>query len=134
MLRSFELRLNVNRSQATVLEFVLADSCETYNAALQERIDAWKLQRKSISLYDQFKELTELRQDPRFATLTVEVQRDPLCRVDRAFRDFFRRCKAGEKPGHPPDCGVGDDAQQGPPGALGGGSRWRRALPLAFCF
>ncbi len=101
MLRCFELRLRVNRAQAAALEHVLADSCETYNAALQERKEAWKLQRKSVGYYDQCAELTELRKDPQFATIALEIQREPLRRLDRAFRAFFRRCKAGEKPGFP---------------------------------
>lgn len=102
MLRTFQYRLRPNKAQVAALEYVLADSCETYNAALQERRDAWRLQRKSISYYDQQAELTELRKDPRFAVIACDIQREPLRRVDRAFKDFFRRCKSGEKkPGFP---------------------------------
>lgn len=101
MFRSFQLRLNPNKAQRAALEHVLADSCETYNAALQERRDAWKLQRKSISYFDQCAELTELRKDPQFATIALDIQREPLRRVDRSFKAFFRRCKAGEKAGFP---------------------------------
>src|SRR6185437_79571 len=57
--------------------------------------------RKSVSLYDQMKELTELREDPAFQWMACDVQRDPLRRVDRAFKAFFRRCEAGEKHGFP---------------------------------
>ncbi len=101
MRRSYELRLNPNRAQVSTLEYILADSCETYNAALQERREAWKLQRKRITYYDQCAELTELRKEPQFASIGIEVQREPLRRVEAAFRAFFRRCKAGQKPGFP---------------------------------
>ncbi len=101
MLRSFELRLRVNRVQAAALSHVLVDSCETYNAALEERIGAWKLQRKSVGYYEQCAELTELRKDPQFARIALDIQREPLRRLDRAFKAFFRRCKAGQKPGFP---------------------------------
>jgi putative transposase len=84
-----------------MLERILADNCETYNACLQERKEAWKLQRKSVSLYEQFAELTELRQDQRFQWVACDIQRDPLRRVDRAFKAFFRRVKTGAKPGFP---------------------------------
>lgn len=84
-----------------MLTRVLADNAETYNAALQERRDAWKLERKSITYYDQQAELTELRKDPAFQWIACDIQRDPLRRVDLAFKAFFRRCKAGEKPGYP---------------------------------
>jgi len=94
MLRTFQFRLRPNAGQTAMLERILTDNCETYNAALQERRDAWKLQRKSISYRDQQNELTELRQDPTFQWLACDIMRDPLRRVDRAFKAFFRRVKA----------------------------------------
>lgn len=101
MIRSFELQLRPTTSQRRSFEYILADSCETYNAGLQERRDAWKLERKNIGYYDQCAELTELRKDPQFSVISIEIQREPLRRLDRAFGAFFRRCKAGEKPGFP---------------------------------
>jgi putative transposase len=101
MLRTFQFRLYPNATQRTALEFVLRDNCETYNAALQERRDAWKLERKAITYRTQQDELTVLRQDKRFTVVSCDIQRDPLRRVDRAFKAFFRRCKAGQKPGYP---------------------------------
>lgn len=101
MLRTFELRLKPKAAQRSELAHILADSCETYNAALQERRDAWNLCRKQISYYDQQAELTELRKDAQFAAIAVDIQREPLRRVDRAFKAFFRRLKAGQKPGYP---------------------------------
>ncbi len=93
MLRTFQFRLIPNSIQRTALARILADNCETFNACLQERIEAWKLQRKSITYRDQQNELTELRQDPAFQWIACDIQRDPLRRVDRAFKAFFRRCK-----------------------------------------
>ena len=101
MLRTFQFRLKPNAAQAAALTCILADNAETYNAALQERRDAWKLARKSISYRDQQNELTELRRDPRFQWMACDIQRDPLRRVDHAFKAFFRRIKAKEKPGFP---------------------------------
>jgi putative transposase len=101
MLRTFQFRLLPNAAQTAALTHILADNCETYNAALQERRDAWKLQQKSITWFDQSKELTELRKDATFRQIACDVMRDPLRRVDRAFKAFFRRCKGGEKPGFP---------------------------------
>jgi hypothetical protein len=46
-------------------------------------------------------ELMELRRDERFTVVACDIQRDPLRRVDRAFKAFFRRVKAGQKPGFP---------------------------------
>ena len=58
-----------------MLTRILADNAETYNAALEERIGAWKLQRKSINYRDQQSELTELRKDPAFQTGILRLQR-----------------------------------------------------------
>lgn len=85
------------------LDQTLALLCELGNAALQERRDAWKLQRKSISFYDQCKSLTEVRHDDPdgVGTVAVAVARGALQRVQRALEAFFRRVKAGAKPGFP---------------------------------
>lgn len=101
MMRSYELRIKPSKAQATAFDGILRDSQETYNAALQERIEAWRLCHKSIGLYDQCAELTALRQDPVFAVIAADIQREPLRRIDRAMKAFFRRVKAGEKPGFP---------------------------------
>lgn len=101
MMRTFELRLNPTKGQRSAFEEILRDSQETYNAALQERRDAWKLQRKRITYFDQCAELTELRKDPQFAVIAVDIQREPLRRVDHAFKGFYQRCKSGLKPGFP---------------------------------
>lgn len=102
MLRSYLLRLNPTKRQRADLERVLAISCELYNAALQERIEAWKLERKRITFYDQCKELTTLRRlDSDTAWLPTKIAREPLRRVHKAFRGFFERMERGERPGHP---------------------------------
>jgi putative transposase len=102
LLRTFELRLRPNAEQRRNLSSVLSISCELYNAALQERRDAWKICRKRIGYEEQTRQITELRKcDPETASLAVDIAREPLRRVDRAFQAFFRRCKHGEKPGYP---------------------------------
>jgi putative transposase len=70
--------------------------------ACEERRGAWKLCPKRITYYDQQPEVTELRKDRRFAKVAVDIQREPLRRVERAFQAFFRRVQAGPKPGYPP--------------------------------
>ena len=94
MLRTFQFRLRPNATQVAALTRILSDNVETYNAALQERRDAWKLARKSISYRDQQNELTELRRDPECLWMACDFMREPIRRVDRAFKAFFRRVKA----------------------------------------
>ena len=100
--KTFQLKGYLRKSGYLQLENVLPMCRILYNAALQERRDAWKMQRISISKFDQMKQLTLVRADfPGWATLDVSIGRGVLCRADRAFQAFFRRVKAGEKPGFP---------------------------------
>jgi len=56
----------------------------------------------NVTLYDQQKELTKLRAvDPEWAAIPAWVERSALTRLDRAFKAFFRRVKAGQMPGFP---------------------------------
>lgn len=76
--------------------------CQLYNAALEQRISAWKSQRKHVSKYDQQRQLTELRDsEPAWWNMSVWAQRSALYRLDRAFQAFFRRCRSGQTPGYP---------------------------------
>lgn len=77
--------------------------CDLYNAALQERIDAYRLAGKSIGFAAQCKSLTEIRADhPEYRALNAQSAQVTLKRLDLAFAAFFRRVKAGEKePGFP---------------------------------
>lgn len=97
MHRVFTLRLRPNKTQIAQFEYILDYNCETYNAALQERKEAWKLERKRITYFDQCQELAQLRKDPNFQIVASEIQRDPLCRVNKVFIEYFKRCKLGKK-------------------------------------
>ena len=74
-----------------------------YNAALEERRTAWESEQRGVTLYDQMKGLTSQRKDDPegLGSVAVKAERGMLMRLDRAFKAFFRRCKAGEKPGYP---------------------------------
>jgi hypothetical protein len=88
MLRTFQFRLQPNAGQRAMLERILADNCETYNACLEERIGAWKLQRKSITYRNQQDELTELRQDPAFQWIALMPSTDKA-KVAAANRKYY---------------------------------------------
>ncbi len=84
------------------LERVLESQRQLYNAALQERSDAWRLAGVSLSYIDQAKSLTVCRREiPEMAAMPVTIQRGTLKRLDDAFQGFFRRANAGQKPGSP---------------------------------
>ena len=100
--RKVTYRLYPSRSQDTALSEMLGLHQRLYNAALEQRIAAWRLQRKSLSAYDQMRDLTELRaDDERYAALNAQSAQVTLQRLHLAFSSFFRRCKKGETPGFP---------------------------------
>jgi putative transposase len=68
----------------------------------QERRDAYRIARKCISYTDQQNQLPEIKTIcPELGLIHSQVLQDVLRRLDKAFGAFFRRAKAGEKPGFP---------------------------------
>lgn len=100
--KNFKFRIYPNIAQIVRLENTLDLCRDLYNAAIQERRDAWRLNRVSISFFDQSKQLKDIRrQCPEYKKIQFRVCDQTLRHVDKTFRAFFRRCKAGEKPGFP---------------------------------
>lgn len=73
-----------------------------YNAALEQRITAWRRLRQHVTFAEQCRDLTELRADDElYAGLSAQSAQVTLKRLDLAFRAFFRRVEARQTPGFP---------------------------------
>lgn len=104
MRRSYKFLLRPTSRQAAMLGECLEDTRQLYNAALEERREAWRMGRRHITFYSQDAQLKDIRKaDPeRYGRWAFTCERAAIRRLDRAFRAFYRRCKAGEKkPGYP---------------------------------
>ena len=100
--QTFQFRAYTSGAGYVALDRVLAMQARLYNAALENRRTAWKQAGVSINYSAQCKELTDVRgDDPEMAAVSRRFQCGTLKRLDRAYKAFFRRDKAGEKPGHP---------------------------------
>lgn len=100
--RTYKYRIYPTVRLRHALEAQLSFACQLYNAALEERRYAWRGRRRTVTLYEQFRELTAVRAAKMGPPdMNCSAMRDPLRRLDRAFAAFFRRVKAGVKPGHP---------------------------------
>lgn len=79
------------------------DLCrELYNAALQERRDAWRIRGVSRTYADQCADLPDLKRAiPELKEINGQVLQDVLRRVDLTFRAYGRRRARGEKCGYP---------------------------------
>ena len=100
--RTYQFRVQLTSNGHSRLDERLRAHARLYNAALQERRDAWRMARVSLSFASQCRELTLVRQDdPEWEGELRRLAVGTLKRVDLAFAAFFRRVKAGETPGFP---------------------------------
>jgi len=98
----YKYRIYPSKRQVETLDAHLALCCELFNAALQERRDAWRLERKNVSRFDQIYQLPDIRKErPEIGGIQSQVLEDVITRVDKAFKAFFRRVKARQSPGYP---------------------------------
>jgi putative transposase len=102
MRKTFKYRIYPTRAQRTRMHKALSACCWLYNHLVGQRTFAWKKDKKSISLYDQHAIIPNLKEkNPDLGLVHSQVLQNAAVRVDLAFKAFFRRCKAGEKPGYP---------------------------------
>ncbi len=100
--RSYKYRLCPTRKQAQTLQWIVDRCRELYNAALQERRDAYRMAGKSINYYNQANQLPEIKEvREEYREIHSQVQQDVLKRVEKTYKRFFERCKRGETPGFP---------------------------------
>ena len=114
MLLTFCYRLLPSKRQHRALEAILESQRQLYNAALEERIGAYRKAGVTRSYVDQCKALTDWRRnDPDAAAVPLCLQRWTLKQVDEAQRGFFRRLRSGAKAGFPRFRGKGRYASFG---------------------
>src|SRR5262245_23291540 len=75
---------------------------ELYNAAIQERRDAYRINGVSVNYHAQAIQLPQIKKvRDDLGAVYSQVLQDTLRRVDKAFDAFFRRVRNGETPGYP---------------------------------
>jgi len=100
--RAYRFRLRPSTKQRASLETTLELCRQLYNAALEEKRDAYKKQGIGLNCATQQAELTELKLlCPEYAEVYGQVLQNVLKRLHRAFDSFFRRVKTGQTPGYP---------------------------------
>jgi putative transposase len=102
MRRSYRYRLYPTRVQDAALHAQVDEACRLYNAALDERRSAWRMNRISLGYYDQANQLKDIRAACDVGVANFSACQDVLRRVNKTFTAFFGRVKAGGKqPGYP---------------------------------
>jgi putative transposase len=100
--KAYKFKLKPTKQIAHTFECWLDGCRELYNAALQERREAWKISQVSVNYHAQAIQLPAIkgsRQD--LAQINAQVLQDTLRKLSKTFDAFFRRVKAGETPGYP---------------------------------
>jgi putative transposase len=100
--RKVTYRLYPTKRQDAALFEHLRLHQQLYNAALEQRINAWRVQRHSVTFAEQCRDNTVLRREcPEFSALNAQSAQVTLKRLDHGFQAFFRRVKTGQTPGFP---------------------------------
>ncbi len=100
--KAFVYKLRPTPEQKGLMEETLETCRRLYNAAIAERKEAWEQRQESIGYFTQSATLKIRRaENPFVGRVYRGVALNVLRRVDLAYQAFFRRCKAGHKPGYP---------------------------------
>ncbi|MES4904834.1 MULTISPECIES: transposase [unclassified Streptomyces] len=125
MIRAYKFLMRPTARQGQALTEMLRDHCSLYNGALEERRTAYRHCGVTVRYGQQSAQLKDIRAfDPeRQGRWSFSSQQATLRRLDKAMQAFFRRVKAGEKPGYPRFKGAGHfDTVEFP--RDGDGCRW----------
>src|SRR5450759_3782755 len=102
MLKTFKYRIFPTKKQLKNLETTLDECRWLYNHLLEMRKTAYEQEGKGLSCYGQQATYPILKeQRPSLNIVHSQVLQNVAVRIDLAFKAFFRRLKAGEKPGYP---------------------------------
>lgn len=102
MRKTFLFRAKIDRETESNCNHWLDICRDIYNSALRQRIDRYKETQESVSYYTQQRQLPLIKKDfPEIKTTNSQTLQDVLDRLDKAYKAFFRRVKAGEKAGFP---------------------------------
>jgi putative transposase len=100
MIKSFKYRVYPTKIQEKRLIETLTTCRYLYNNALAERINKYKEDKTSVSYVNQANFLSKNKNEYQTQVHT-QVLQDTLKRLDKSFKNFFRRVKNGEKAGFP---------------------------------
>jgi len=100
--RTFKYRAYPTPTQGAALHSQVNEGCRLYNAALDERRSAWRMNGISLGYYDQANQLKEIRAAGVVGIANFSACQDVLRRVNKTFTAFFGRVRARAKqPGYP---------------------------------
>ena len=101
---SYKFRIYPTREQEALIQKTFGCCRFVYNHYLDQRITAYKAEKKSVSFYEQSADLTKLKGQEDYQWLN-EVGASSLVQalrnLDAAYKNFFRNVKSGRTSGFP---------------------------------
>lgn len=103
LLRAYKTELDPNDRQRTLLAKAVGCARFAWNWGLARRIEEYKRTGKSSNAIEQHKQLNALKKTefPWMYEVSKCAPQAALQNLDKAYENFYRRVKAGEKPGFP---------------------------------
>jgi putative transposase len=100
--KTYKYKLMPTPEQERALATVVWRCRELYNAGLAERKAAWEKCGLCVTFAMQSAQLPAIKEvRPEYAEINAQVLQEVLHCLDKAFAAFFRRVKAGKRPGYP---------------------------------
>lgn len=102
MFKAFVFRLYPSKDQRTRLQAVRQTCRHFYNDCLRERKEAYEGRGETITTAAQMRKVkVEKDTSPYALDIHSHILQGVVADLDKAFQAFFRRVKAGQKPGYP---------------------------------
>ena len=90
-MKTYKFKLKPTKKQEKTFESWINTCRYIYNIALEERITAYQVRKKSVSKFDQYNQLPSIKE---FFSFVGEVYSDTiqevLDRLDKSYQSFFR--------------------------------------------
>jgi putative transposase len=87
-----KIKIHPSKNQKETFDFWLRRCLTLYNVALQEKTEYYRLTNKYLNIYDQKKELTDIKDlDETWKDIPNKSLQEIIFRVDNSFKAFFKR-------------------------------------------
>jgi len=91
LIKTYKFKLKPTKTQEDIFDSWVNTCRYLYNVALEERITAYTSIKKSISKYDQYNQLPQIKKEFLWvAEVYSDTLQDVLDRVDKAYQSFFK--------------------------------------------
>jgi putative transposase len=91
LIKTYKYKLNLSNNQEKICNSWINSCRHLYNLALNERIMVYEMRKKSVSKYNQYNQLPELKKlFPWFGEVYSDTIQEVLDRLDKTYQNFFR--------------------------------------------